>query len=183
MLKNFWVWHRLDGKDESGKTIALEFLKEWVAAFPQDKEEIWGIFLATTAGQTVSRELGRSFEETAFQGMIGDYQKYSQSAAGFKKALAEWTAKVVAGTAAVDACVGPEIWITNKNYPIRTTLWSEEGKKPLRVNLNTCSALDLMTFPGLTAEKAAKTIAAREKAGFFRTLDDARRGGFDPGTL
>jgi hypothetical protein len=183
MLKNFWVWHRLNGRAVEGKTLALEFLREWAEVFPRDKEEIWGIFLAATAGQTVSRELGRAFEETAFAGMIGDYRKYSLSAAEFKKALAGWTAKVVAGTAAIDACVGPEIWITNKNFLIRTTLWSEDGKKPLRINLNTCSALDLMTFPGLTAEKAAKIIAAREKAGFFRSLEDARRWGFDPGAL
>ena len=114
--------------------------------------------------------------------MIGDYRKYSDSATEFKKALAEWTAKVVAGTVVVDACIGPEIWITNKNFLIRTTLWSEEEKMPLRINLNTCSALDLMTFPGMTAGKAATVIAAREKAGCFQNLEDARRWGFDPGT-
>jgi hypothetical protein len=183
MLKNFWVWHRLNEKAAGGTAIILEFLKEWAESFPQDKDEIWGIFLATTAGQTVSRELGRVFEETALYGMIGDYQRYTQSAGAYKKALAEWTAKVLTGTAAVDACVGPEIWVTNKNFLVRTTLWSEEGKKPLRIDLNTCSAFDLMTFPGLTAEKAATIIAAREKSGFFRSLDDARRRGFDPGAF
>jgi hypothetical protein len=128
----------------------------------------------------VSRELGRAYEQTAFAGMIGDYQKFSWSAAEYKKALAEWTAKVLSGEAAIDACVGPELWVTNKNFFVRTTLWNAEEKKPLRINLNTCSAGDLVTFPGITADIAAKIIAARDKAGFFRSLDEAKAAGFDP---
>jgi DNA uptake protein ComE-like DNA-binding protein len=58
------------------------------------------------------------------------------------------------------------------------TLWDPEGKKPLRINLNTCSTWDLMTFPEMTAEKAAKLIEAREKASFFGSLEEARRCGF-----
>ncbi len=183
MLKNFWVWHLLNVKTGDGKVIFVEFLKEWAAAFPQDKNEIWGIFLATTAGQTVSRELGQAYEQAALAGMIGDYQKFSRSAAEYKKALAEWTAKVLSGAAAVDARIGPELWITNKNFLVRTTLWNAEEKMPLRVNLNTCSACDLVTFPGITADKAAKIVAARYKAGFFRSLDEAKAAGFEPGKL
>ena len=177
-LKIFWVWRRLNDKGTAIRSPFVEFLKEWTESFPEDKDVVMGVFLATTAGRTVSRELGAAFERAAYSGIIGDYAKFRESADAFSKALAETKARVVSGEAAVDACIGPEIWVTNKDFLIRTTLWDPEGKKPLRINLNTCSTWDLMTFPEMTAEKAAKLIEAREKASFFGSLEEARRCGF-----
>jgi hypothetical protein len=177
-LKVFWVWHRLNAKGTLAKSPFVEFLEGWIQAFPEDKDVILGIFLSTTAGRTVSRDLGGAFERAAFSGTIGDYAKYRDSAGAFNKALAEAKSKVLSGETSVDACVGPEIWITNADFLIRTTLWNAEEKKPLRVNLNTCSTWDLMTFPGITREKADQIIAAREKAGYFRSLEESRIAGF-----
>lgn len=177
-LKVFWIWHRLKAKGPAVKSPFVEFLKEWMESIPEDKEEILDIFLATTAGQTVSREVGAAFERTAYFGTIGDYGKYRESANAFNEALSEARAKVMSGEAAVDACVGPEIWVTNKDFLIRTTLWDAGNKMPLRINLNTCSAWDLVTFQGITEEKAGKIIEARIKSGFFGSLEEARRNGF-----
>jgi DNA uptake protein ComE-like DNA-binding protein len=38
-----------------------------------------------------------------------------------------------------------------------------------------------MTFPGIDPDRARKIIDAREKLGFFRSLDEAKKSGFDPG--
>ena len=176
-LKVFWVWHQLNAKSALAKAPFVEFLEGWSEAFPEDKDVILGIFLSTTAGRTVSRDLGDAFERAAFSGMIGDYPKYRESAGAFNKALADVKAKVLSGETSVDACIGPELWVTNKDFLIRTTLWDAEAKKPLRINLNTCSTWDLMTFPGTPKEKADKIIETREKAGFFRSLEEARIAG------
>ncbi len=95
--------------------------------------------------------------------MIGDYQRFLPASGSFKKSLAEWTAKALSGAVEADANLGPEIWVENKDFQIRTTLWSEEEKKPLRINLNTCSRYDLMTFPGIDPDRARKIIETREK--------------------
>ena len=98
--------------------------------------------------------------------------------ADYSKALSALTADVLSGKLDPAAALGPEIWVENKDFTIRTTLWSAEDKSPLRVNLNACSRWELMTFPGITAGKARKILAARDKAGFFASVDAARRAGF-----
>jgi hypothetical protein len=180
-LKNFWVWSQIKDKVGAGTVLFLEFLKEWGHAFPRDREEIWNVFVSTTVGKTLSAEPGGLYEQAALLGMIGDYQRFMPASDGFKKSLAEWTAKALSGAVEGDANLGPEIWVENKHFQIRTTLWSEEEKKPLRINLNTCSRYDLMTFPGIDPERARKIIETREKMGFFRSLEEAKKSGFDPG--
>lgn len=179
-LKNFWIWSRIKDRVGQGSVLVLEFLTEWSRSFPEDRAEVWKVFVSTTVGKTLSDEPGRLFEQAALFGMIGDYEGYLQAAAGAKKSLAEWTDRALSRTAGLDANLGPEIWVENKDFLIRTTLWSEEEKKPLRINLNTCSRYDLMTFPGIDLEKAGKIIEARDKLGFFRSLEGAKKSGFDP---
>lgn len=98
--------------------------------------------------------------------------------ADYSKALSALTADVLSGKLDLAAALGPEIWVENKDFTIRTVLWSAEDKSPLRINLNTCSRGELMTFPGITAAKAREILAARDKAGFFASMDAARRAGF-----
>jgi hypothetical protein len=181
MLKNFWVWSRMKERGPSAGAAPppfLAYLEEWGRAFPQDREELLNIFLATTAGRTVSVEPGRLLEKAALAGLIGDYDGFGPAAAEYKKALADLTVRAVAGGSDLGAAIGPEIWVENKDVPIRTVLWSDEDKKPLRVNLNTCSAWDLMTFPGVDAARARAILAVRDKAGFFGSLEEAQRAGF-----
>jgi hypothetical protein len=181
ILKNFWVWSRMKERDagDGKKPPFLAFIEEWGRAFPQDREELLSIFLATTAGRTASVEAGRLLEKAALAGIIGDYfEGFNPAVAAYEKSLASLTANVLSGGLDLGAVLGPEIWVQNKASLIRTTLWIDENKKPLRINLNTCTVWDLMTFPAITADKARRIIAARDKTGFFGSLEDAQRAGF-----
>jgi len=82
------------------------------------------------------------------------------------------------GEAKLDANVGPQIWVENKDFLIRTALWSPENKKPLSINLNTASEYDLASFPKIGLEKARDFIKKRDELGYFTSLQQAKKLGF-----
>ena len=85
------------------------------------------------------------------------------------------------GEAKLDANVGPQIWLENKDFLIRTTLWSPENKKPLSINLNTASEYDLASFPKIGLDKAKELIKKRDELGYFTSLQQAKKLGFQEG--
>jgi DNA uptake protein ComE-like DNA-binding protein len=170
---------RAASDDGTVTPLFITFIEEWCRAFPEDREEVLNIFLATTAGRTVSVEPGRLLEKASRAGVVGDYAGYKSAAADYRKALSGLTEKVMSGGLGLGTAVGPELWVENNDFLIRTVLWSEEGRVPLKINLNTCSALDLMTFRGMTDGKAKAVIAARDQSGFFSSLKEAAKAGFE----
>lgn len=180
MLKNFWIWSRMKERNAGGdgKPPFLIFLEEWIKTFPEDREELLRIVLSTTAGMTAGAAPGRLFEKASLAGLVGDYGRFMPAAAEYGKSLESLISGVLAGSIGPGAALGPELWVENKDFTVRTTLWVAENKRPLRVNLNTCSTYELMTFPGVTAVKARAIIAARDKAGSFSSMEEARRAGF-----
>jgi DNA uptake protein ComE-like DNA-binding protein len=88
-------------------------------------------------------------------------------------------AKVLADEKSLDACVGPQIWVKNEDFFIRTTLWNPQNKKPLWININTASAFDLASFPKISLDKAKQIIKKRTELGYFKSLEQAIAFGFN----
>lgn len=178
-LKNFYVWHKIKKGLNSESMIFVELIKEWANSFPDDREEILKLFVMTTIGKTITDELGHIYEKMSYDGIIGNYQSYRKSSAQFMDATSALVKKVLAKE--VDLCenVGPQLWVENKNFLIRRTLWDPQNKKSLWVNLNTASIYDLASFPNISLEKAQEIIQRREDLGYFKSQDQAKACGFE----
>lgn len=178
-LKNFAVWDNIKGKLKFESSPAIEFIQEWCRFFPEDREEILKLFILTTMGKTVTQDLGKTYEDMSYHGMIGDYQRYRELAGQFREEASILTQKVLKGESALDANVGPQIWVVNKDFLIRTTLWNPDRKKPLSFNLNTASAYELASFPKIGLTGAKEFIKKREERGYFSSLQQVKKLGFE----
>ena len=178
MLKNFWVWHELIGKLDPEDVIAIEFIEQWGRSFPEDREEILKVFLLTTVGMTVSTGLEDIYEKMAYSGMVGDIQTFRGLMPQYQDSFTGIFQGVLNGELALDANVGPQLWIRNMDLRLQTTLWNKERKSPLMVNLNTASEFELASFKGVSLEAAREIVEKREEVGFFKNMDEAEQAGF-----
>jgi len=177
-LKNFHVWEKIKGRLNPESVIPIEFIQEWERSFPEDREEILKLFVMTTVGKTLTQELGKTYEAMSYHGLIGDYQNYRRLAEKFRDEASTLVQNTLKGEAKLEANVGPQIWVENKDFLIRTTLWSPENKKPLSINLNTASKYDLASFPKIGLDKAKELIKKRDELGYFTSLEQAKKLGF-----
>ena len=177
-LKDFYVWEKMKGRLNLESLIPIEFIQEWGRSFPEDREEILKLFIMTTVGETVTQELGKTYEAMSYYGLIGDYQNYRRLADKFKAETSALIQDTLKEEAKLDAKVGPQIWVENKGFLIRTALWNPEDKKPLSINLNTASEYDLASFPKIGLEKARELIKKRDELGYFTSLQQANALGF-----
>jgi hypothetical protein len=179
-LKHFWVWRTLDAADDEGaRPLLVRYLETWIAAFPADRETLLGIALGTTVGTTCDPELGRRFLAVTRAGVLGDYAGYRQARVAYEERFAQILRRLVDGSLALDAEVGPELWIEVPGVTIRHALWSPEPRSPLRINLNTADALELAALPGVDATRAADLLARRAERRYFRSLDELRELGVE----
>ncbi|MCB0278052.1 MAG: helix-hairpin-helix domain-containing protein [Calditrichaeota bacterium] len=170
MLKQFWIWRMLNRKDLAGKAPLLEFIREWINAFPEDKTELISMFIGMTAGKTVNNRLADLFESLSLHGMVGNYSRYAESRKQYRQELEQMINDVINGRAKIDGNIGPEIWIENQNLKIRQALWMEEPKSQLRININTADEFDLSSFVNIDLETARRIIHERDKLGYFSTM-------------
>ncbi len=178
MLKNFWVWNRLNTVELEGRHLFIEYIKEWSRAFPDDKEEIFKLFILTTAGKTINNDLGSAYERMAYAGLVGDIQKFRGIFPEFSSIYEDLIKKIFSGELSLESNMGPQLWIRNTDFLIRRTLWDVSRKLPLSINVNTASAFELSAFSGISLEKAEQIIRRREELGYFRSMEDAEAAGF-----
>jgi hypothetical protein len=177
-LKNFYVWDKIKERLTPETAIFIEFIREWGNSFPEDKEEILKLFVMTTVGKTATDDLGRTFETMSYRGMIGDYSKFRELATQFRERASALIEKILTDDKSLDANLGPQIWVTNEDFLIRTTLWNPQNKKPLSINLNTASVYDLASFPKIGLDRAKELIEKREEFGYFKSLEQIKSLGF-----
>jgi hypothetical protein len=178
LLKCGLVMHSMKDRIDSNGVPFIELVKEWCRVFPEDKEELLSIFLRTTVGRTVTDSLALLYEKMAYLGMVGQYKEYGELRKAYEAAVERLKDDVAAGRREIDANVGPQLWVENKELSIPVTLWSPEPIYPLAVNLNTATVFDLASFRGISKTQAQKIIRARDGQGWFKSLDEARRYGF-----
>jgi hypothetical protein len=178
LLKDGFVMHSMKERIDENSVPFLEFIQEWCRVFPEDKEELLNLFLRTTVGKTVTDSLGSLYEKMAYLGMVGNYKEYGRLRKEYEDAVGRLNADVLAGRRSIDANVGPQLWVENKELSIPVTLWSPEPMYPLDINLNTASVFDLASFRGVSIVQAESIIQARDRQGWFKSLQDARQHGF-----
>jgi DNA uptake protein ComE-like DNA-binding protein len=157
---------------DSDCPLALALINAYSRLFPEEAKSAYGVFLDTTYGATASPEVAALFEHAAVAGRLGDLDAYHQSSHAVFSRLDQITDRVVKGDLALDANLGPELWILNDGFKIAPAVWDRERTLPLSINLNTASEAELMTLPGVDLALATRIISSRDARGYFRSLDE-----------
>jgi hypothetical protein len=162
---------------ESGdprQLLMIEIVKAYASLFPEEAGAVCRVFLQTTYGVTASQELTMAFEGAALAGRRGDIEAFRQRSRAAFSLHRTITDQVAQGKLALEANLGPELWVLNSSFKIAPAVWERDRSLPLTVNLNTASEAELMTLPGVDLATARRMVAERRARGFFRSLDELR---------
>ncbi len=176
-LKHFWIWNRLQKNGLNGDPPMIAYLREWIRSFPQDHNELVKLFISVTVGRTIGNEPGSVYEQMAMYGMLGDYGKFKEYSNYYFQLYKELLNRYYNGDIKIAQNVGPELWVSNPNVQIRTTLWSEQNKKALCINLNTAGPYDLAAYSNISVSQAQEIIAKRDSLGYFESKKQAEKFG------
>lgn len=172
ILKSLWILYKIQDKLNENSIPFIEFIKLWCESFPEDKEEITRLFICTTVGKTVSNDLAEVYERAAYNGMVGNIKGVREDFNEYKRTLGELAKMIQEGHMKIYEKIGGEIWIENSYVKIPEYLWAGEEMINLKINLNTASICDLMSFPKINMEKAKEIINRRDKEGYFKSVEE-----------
>ena len=184
-LKLFAAMRKVAGESAAARQpLMVEMVKAYASLFPTEAEAIYTVFLQATHGVTASQELASAFEGAAAAGRRGDIEAFRQRSRAAFSLLRTVTDQVVHGKLALDANLGPELWVLNSSFQIAPAVWERERTLPLTINLNTATEAELMTLPGVDLATARRMVGERRARGFFRSLDELREAaGLSPHLL
>ena len=172
ILKTFWIFYKIKDRLNENSIPFIEFIKVWSEYFPEDKEELLKLFICTTIGKTISKDLAKVYEESAYNGMVGNIKEVRKNFNKYKRIFGDLIKMIQNGNIKIDKNIGGEMWIENSYVKIPKYFWAGEEMIPLKINLNTASIYDLMSFPKITIEKAKEIISKREEKGYFKSVED-----------
>lgn len=178
ILKFARVWQITKPAVDSASAPLIAMMKSWESLYPEDREELLTMFLATTVAKTVTDELGIISERAALVGTTGKYMEYRSLKAEYDTAFVRIRDDILADRRAIDDNVGPQLWVENREYSIPITIFFPEPTYPLWINLNTAGVFDLASFPGITTDQARQIIATRDSVGYFRSVEQAKDAGW-----
>jgi hypothetical protein len=184
-LKLFAAMRRVAAESARARQpLMIELVKAYASLFPEEAESIYRVFLQTTHGVTASQDLASAFERAAVAGRRGDIEAFRQRSGAAFSLLRATTDQIAHGKLALDANLGPELWVSNPSFKIAPAIWERDRTLPLTINLNSASEAELMTLPGVDLATARRMVAERRARGFFRTLDElCAAAGLSPGLL
>jgi len=158
----------------TGEPAIIAFVRAWGEAFPQEREAVTRLFVATTQGATVSREVLSLQEKTACAGASGNLGAFLGARKEAQAALDAAVADVLAGRIVLGAALGPQLWLANPAVNIATAPWRGKRDAPVVVNLNTARAAELeLLFTDTPLAGRAEAIVQAREAGPFRSIEDA----------
>lgn len=166
VLKNFYVWSKLKNNINNSSIIFIDFIEQWVKCFPTDREEIIKIFISTTVGKTITNELSKLYEKTAYYGLIGDMYKYSEANSNYKVLLNSLCEQAIGGKINLRQNIGEELWVTNSDFKMMPWMYIEE-ELPIRVNVNTASIYELSSFKHISFSLAQQLVKKRDEHGYL----------------
>lgn len=173
LIKALWVMYNIDNEIKEDAPLLINFIENWCKYFPYDKERIINIFVNVTVGKTIENDAGRIYEQIAVEGMFGRAEKIVKSINCYKNTIEDLCKKVIDGKIDIGKNIPKEIWIENKKVTAPKISFSDSNDLPMKVNLNTASFKQLMSFSKMTPQTANKIIDDRNR-GIFINNDNVK---------
>lgn len=147
--------------------------QRWGEVFPQERSEVNGLFLDITHGATASMEAREQAQRLSCLGARGSLATFVPALKNYRHTIATLAAQILDGQTAIDAALGPSLWLASPAVKIAEQPGSDARTQPLVVDLNTASEPALSLLLG-DRSLATRLIDARRQ-GVFASLDDASR--------
>lgn len=173
LIKALWSMHNMTDNIKEDAPVLINFIETWCNCFPYDKERIINIFVNITAGKTIENNVGSIYEKIAIEGMFGRADSIVKSINCYKNAIGDLCKKVTDGKLDIGKSVPKEIWIENKKVTGPKISFSASNDLPMKINLNTASFKQLMSFSEITVQTANKIIGDRNN-GIFITSENVK---------
>ncbi|MBA3812487.1 MAG: hypothetical protein H0X27_12745, partial [Caulobacteraceae bacterium] len=129
------VLGRVGAWPKAAPLVALA--RAWGERFPEDRARVTAVFLAVTYGGATSAPVWRLNEAAACRAALGDRDVFLAARAEAKAAGDHLASEGLAGRVALDAALGPELWLADPAVGIPTAPWSKKRSEPLVLDLNT----------------------------------------------
>lgn len=173
IIKALWVMYNMNDNIKEDAPVLINFIKNWCKHFSCDKERIINMFVNITAGKTIENNAGRIYEQIAIEGMFGRANSIVKAINCYKNTIGDLCSKVIDGKINIDKNVPKEIWIENKKITGPKISFSDSNNLSMRINLNTASFKQLMSFSQMTVKTANKIIDDRNN-GLFITSENVK---------
>lgn len=173
-LKLFAAMEKLRDSAVTGPPV-IRVVEQYARLFPDEAKRAYQLFLETTWGATASQPVAVALQRASAAEHRGDIAAFRQERPF--PSLNALTAEVTGGKRALDANLGPELWMVNVRFKIAPAVWETERTESLTFNLNAASVAELMTVAGVDLPMARGIIAARDARGFFRSVDELSAAG------
>lgn len=167
-LKILFVLSKID---LSNPFIMTNFIEKYAEIFPDEKEEIFHLFLEITNFATVSNESADKFGNLYRIGKRGEIESFKATLFQIRKWRKDILEKVINQKIKLNKTLQKEIWI-DSDKKITSIPWQPQQKEEYRFNVNTATEIDLLSLFGITLSTAEKLCKKRESQGGFATNDD-----------
>lgn len=145
----------------------IHFIESYGKCFPEEKEELYTLFLEMTHYTTVSHEAAALFGENyrrGRRGLVKPYKEILQRIIDFKK---ETTRQVINGDRALDDALYSQLWVKNPDCMISSAPWIPDYQVEYVFDLNTATVVDYLSFKGVDLQMGKEIIRDRiERKGF-----------------
>lgn len=167
-LKILYVMTRLD---MSKPTLLTDFIKAYGDNFPDEKKELYSLFVRLTYFSTVSDDARHVFERLYRIGRNGEVEPFRTALRESSELKTRLIEQLLSGEVSLEAAVRPDIWIDGDEY-IAPTPWNPEIKVRYKFCANSATAVDFLSMSGMTVKRAEQLIMQREQLGGFKSVEE-----------
>lgn len=167
-LKILYVMTRLD---MSKPTLLTDFIKAYGDNFPDEKKELYSLFVRLTYFSTVSGDARHVFERLYSIGRNGEVEPFRTALRESSELKTRLIEQLLSGEVSLEAAVRPDIWIDGDEY-IAPTPWNPEIKVRYKFCANSATAVDFLSMSGMTVKRAEQLIMQREQLGGFKSVEE-----------
>lgn len=150
----------------------IDFIKRYGENFPEEKEDLYKLFLETTHFTTVSTRASKLFSDFYLAGRRAEIEEFKRELGQIRDFKADLLEKVIRGEIELDQGLYPQIWVENLTYQIPPCPWMRDRLENYIFDLNTASIADLMSLTRLDHGKARKLIKIREENRGFSSFTE-----------
>lgn len=157
--------------DLTKSSLMTDFIEKYGEAFPNEKKELYDIFLRATHYSTVSADIARDFGKFYRIGRSGEVNAFREAYKNITMSKEKLFNEVLNGDIKLNQSLYAELWI-EADEEITPVPWVPEEKTKYRFDINTATEIDLLSISGISIERAKQIIKTRELQGGFKSLEE-----------
>ncbi len=152
-------------------TVMTDFIRSYGEEFPQEKEQLYDVFLKVTHFATTSIKAIKVFGDLYRIGKRGEVNAFKDVLINTTKWKKNLFKRILSGEVTLDHALSEKIWIDSQEE-ITPIPWEPEKKVKYRFDLNTATEIDLLYLDGITHKQAECLIKTRDSSSGFKTIDE-----------